>query len=137
ALTSYTLPTRRSHERRSLLAEPFLESGVLLELRHLDTVDGWPLVPQLPYVLFAHLADPKHSVPLQAGMGEIDGAFIQRLVEVTASDQYQVRDVPGEFQQQTLGGVVLPCAQPSVGEPDAVAIPETELNRSGLVLYSP
>src|ERR1019366_4688465 len=111
-----------SHELRAVLTKPFLEVGVGLKFRHLDTVDGWPFLAHLPDFLSGHLADPKHAMPLQAGMGEIDRTLIKRPVEVAAPDQDEVHEVPGEFQQQPIGWVVLPVSQPGVGEPDAVAI---------------
>src|ERR1700694_5053254 len=65
-------------EPRRFVLDPFLESGARVELGHLDAVNGRAFVPQLPYVLFAHLPDPKHPMPLQAGMGEIDSTVIKR-----------------------------------------------------------
>jgi hypothetical protein len=40
--------------------------------------------------LFAHHAKLQHTMPLQAGMRQVDGAFADRLVEVAAPDQYEV-----------------------------------------------
>ena len=100
-----------------------------LELRDLDAVDGRPRLAHLPDFLFGHFADPQHPMPLQAGVGEIDGAFVERLVEIAAPDQDEVHEIAGEFQQQPLARVVLPGPQPAVREPDAVAVAEAELHR--------
>src|ERR1019366_8479711 len=67
-----------SHELRAVLTKPFLEVGVGLEFRHLDAVDGRPFLAHLPDFIRAHLANPKHPMPLQAGMGEIDRTLIKR-----------------------------------------------------------
>ena len=65
-----------------------------LEFRSFDAVDGWPGLPDVPDFLSSHLANPKHAMPLQAGMGEIDRAFIQWPVEVAAPDDPCARSLP-------------------------------------------
>jgi len=125
------------HERRGVLAEPSLKISVRFKFLYLNAVDGRPRLTDSFDVLFGHLADPKHLMPLQSGVSEIDGTLIQRPVEVAAPDQNEIDEIPGEFQKQPVGGVILPCPQPCVGEPDAVAVPETELHRSRLIPESP
>lgn len=58
-----------------------------LELGHLDAVDGRPRLCNFPDVLFRHLANPQHAMPLQAGMCQIDRAVIERPAKVRARDQ--------------------------------------------------
>ena len=123
-----TSTTPSPHKRRGVLAEPFLEFGVLLEFRHLDAVDGRPGLADLPDFIGAHLANPEYAMPLQTGMREIDGTLIQRPVDVAAADQDEIDEVAREFQQQAVRRIVLPVSEPRVGKPHAVAIPETQLH---------
>ena len=44
-------------------------------------------------------------------MGEIDGALVERLVEVAAPDQNEIHEVAGEFQQQPGRRVETPRAE--------------------------
>ena len=60
-----------------------------------------PVSPTFGFV-FAHLANPKDPMPLQASMSEIDGAFVERPVEVAAANQNEIHEVAGEFQQAGL-----------------------------------
>ncbi len=53
-----------------------------LELGHLNAVDGRPGISHLPDFFWRHLAEPQHPLPLQATTGEIDGTFVERLIQV-------------------------------------------------------
>src|SRR4029077_8762158 len=105
-----------------------------LELSHLNAVDGRSRFAHLPDFLFGHLANPQHPMPLQSGMSEIDGAFIERLVEVAAPDEDKIDEISRKLEQQPFAGVVLPHAHKRIREPRAVAIQETELHRRGRVV---
>ena len=50
-----------------------------------------------------HLTNPEHPATLQSGVGEVDRAVSQRLVEIAAPDQHQRDNVAREFEQQPLG----------------------------------
>lgn len=99
---SRDLLARLPQELRGVRAEPFLEGGMGLEFRHLDTVDGRPGLADGPDFVGAHLADPEHQMPLQAGVRRIDGTLIQRPIEVAAPDQNEIHEVAGECQQQLI-----------------------------------
>jgi hypothetical protein len=45
---------------------------VVFEFRHLDAVDSRPGFAHLPDFIGAHLTDPKHPMPLQTGVRQID-----------------------------------------------------------------
>ncbi|HTU92793.1 MAG TPA: hypothetical protein VMF69_22115 [Gemmataceae bacterium] len=64
-----------------------------LDLRNLNTVDGRAIFSHMADFLFTHLPNPRHPVSLQAGMGEIDRAFLQRLVEVAAGYRHEVDNI--------------------------------------------
>ena len=100
-------------------------------------IAGRPFLTYLPAFFLAHLTDPKHAMPLQAGVRQIDGTLIQRPVDVAAADQDEIHEVAGEFQQQPVGGMVLPGSEPGIRKPDTVAIAEAQLHRGGVVLKSP
>lgn len=109
-------------ERRCILGQPCLEGILRIELPYVDAVNGGPRATDLADFLLSHLADPQDPPPLESARGQVDGSFIERLVEVAAADQYKVHEVAGECEQPPFGRIVSPEAEPAVREPGTVAI---------------
>lgn len=69
------------------------------ELPYLDGVHGGAGLAHSPDVFLGHLSDPQHAVLLQAGVGEVDRALAEGLIQVAAPDENQTADVSGKFQE--------------------------------------
>ena len=87
------------------------------ELGHLNAVDSRPRFSYRLDFVFAHLADPKDAVTLQAGGSQVDRAVGERAVEIAAFYQDEVNEIARELQQQPFGRVELPVTEPVVEKP--------------------